>query len=703
MRLHRLANIFMIGGWLITSGQNLMVQNDVANLNVMEVGYFIDSTGHLTDDEVHHLGSEAFLHSKKTLNLGILTTPIWLKLKLQNRDPKESRYVFYINNSLLDTVALYQYNNAHLVASMQQGEHYPSYFRYYDTKNIVFPLRLHHDKTYDVYVKIKTSGAVYLPMMVTSQKNLFDHEKVKYIFYGLFYGAILVVLIYNFFLFFSLRDSIYFLYNTYIMVIVAAISMLNGCVSYLGIFDGHRDLLNSFFGILALLTHIFSCLFCYRFLEIYKKKSLSNVILKAFMALGVFFLMLSFFIPYKATGSIASILFIFTPFFIFYISVQSWVKGNKIARFYICASSVFLASVFITSLRVLGYVEGSVYHEFMLEIGVLIDAIFISMALADKLRKLNIAMMNAQEKERFAIAEKEMVIVEHNNILEEKIGQRAMEMLEKNHQIEFYAQKIAQQNQLLQQHNENLESQIDARTMEISLNNNHLAKKTTRLEQFTYIVSHNLKSPVQNIDILLNFIDQKSLDMPTREYFCVLRKTNDQLKNIISDINVLVSQDRGSDIVLNEIDLSTIINNIKEKLVIQILESNCLIYTDFEIQRFPSFSPYIDSILYNLVNNAIKYRSLERSIVITINAAVLDDQVVITVKDNGKGIEPDKLEHICKLFYRIDEEHEGRGMGLFIVKSQIEQLDGKLVIGSEVGLGTVFTILLPLKKTKADL
>lgn len=697
MRLRHLIIMFLVETWQLASGQSCMVQTDADGLSVIEMGYFIDSSGSLDEDEVRSLGKGAFLQSNQTLNLGILTTPVWIKLRLQNKDAEESRYVLYINNSLLDTVFVYQYRGSSHTVTMQQGEHYPSYFRYYDTKNIVFPLKMPHGEPYDVYVKIKTSGAVYLPILLTSQKNLFDHEKMKYIFYGLFYGAILVVLIYNFFLFFSLKDSIYFLYNTYILVIVAAISMLNGFMSYLSLFDGHRDLLNSSFGFIALGTHTISCLFCYRFLEIYKRRSLSNSILRFFMALGIFFLILSFFIPYKATGSIASILFICTPFFIFSISVHSWIKGNKIARFYIFASSFFLASVFITCLRVLGFIEGSKYQEFILEIGVVIDTLFISLALADKLRKLNLAKMNAQEKERLAIADKEMVIVEHNNILEEKIGQRTKEMLEKNHQLEFYAQKIAQQNQLLQEHNENLESQINERTQEISLNNAHLAKKTTRLEQFTYIVSHNLRSPVQNIDTLLNFVDQKSLDIATQEYFNILQKTNDQLKNVISDINVLVSQDKGHEIEFGEVHLPTIVNNIKDKLVIQILESNCIIHTDFEMKSFLSFSPYVTSILYNLVSNAIKYRSQERSLVININAALLDNQVVITVKDNGNGIEPEKLEHICKLFYRVDEEREGRGMGLFIVKSQIEQLDGKLVIGSEVGLGTVFTILLPYK------
>lgn len=693
MRLHHFIIILMVGGWLLTSGQNPMVKSDVAGLSIVEMGYFIDSSNTLDENGIHNLEKDVFQKSDRTLNLGILAKPVWLKLSLKNQDLQASRYVLYINNALLDTVTVYQYG----MVTMHQGEHYPSHSRYYDTKNIVFPLKLPHGETHDVYVKIKTSGAIYLPILLTSQKNLFHYEKSKYLFYGLFYGAVLVVLIYNFFLFFSLKDSIYFLYNAYIFVIVAAISMLNGFMSYLSLFDGHRELLNSFFGILALLTHTISCLFCYRFLELYKRRTLSNLILKFFMALGVFFLLLSFFVPYKATGSIASLLFICTPIFIFSISVHSWIRGNKIARFYIFASSFFLLSVFITCLRVLGFIEGAEYQEFMLEIGVVIDAIFISLALADKLRKLNLAKIHAQEKERLAIADKEMVIFEHNNILEEKIGQRAKEMLEKNHQLEFYAQKIAQQNQLLQEHNDNLESQIDARISEISLSNSHLAKKTTRLEQFTYIVSHNLKSPVHNIDVLLNFVDQKSLDIATQEYFNVLRKTNAQLKNIISDISVLVSQDKGSEIALGEIDLPTIVNNIKDKLVIQILESNCIVYTDFEIEKFLSFSPYMNSILYNLISNAIKYRAPERSIVIHVNASVLEEQIAITVKDNGKGIEPEKLEHVCKLFYRIDEEHEGRGMGLFIVKSQIEQLDGKLVIASEVGLGTVFTILLPYK------
>ncbi|HTF82471.1 MAG TPA: sensor histidine kinase, partial [Cytophagales bacterium] len=385
------------------------------------------------------------------------------------------------------------------------------------------------------------------------------------------------------------------------------------------------------------------------------------------------------------------------PMLIFFISLRKWHEGNKIARFYIFATTFFLVSVVITCLKVLGLIESTMAQEFMLEIGVAIDAVFISLALGDKLRNLNYEKNMAKEKERVAIADKERLITEQNSVLENKISNRMDEIIQKSYQLEFFSKKIKDQNNLLKKHNENLELQIEERTKQVVLTNTQLKRKTARLEQFTYIVSHNLKSPVRNISTLMDFVQEEKLDMTTKAYFDILKKTNNQLKNIIEDINILVSHDQHTEIELSSVNLPTVVGNIQDKLLIQIIESNCVIDTDFAVSTFMSFPPYITSILYNLINNAIKHRSWDRPIKIHITSYKIEDAIVITVVDNGKGIAAEQLPHVCKLFYKVDNDQEGKGMGLFIVKSQIEQLGGKLHIGSVLNEGTIFEISIPQK------
>lgn len=699
MFLYKLFFVLVLIVYGFLKAQNNMIHlNDQAQfMKNPSFDYFIDSSGSMTLEEVKQLDARRFYqhHNQENLNLGLLGKTVWLKLPFRNADPKYDKYVFYINYSLLDSVFLYQYSQNENYAPMEQGELYPSYTRYYDTKNIVFPIKAPLEEQQVIYVKIKTSGSVYLPITITSEPYLYNYEKNKYIYYGLFYGAILVVLIYNFFLFFTLRDFIYLLYNIYIIVTVTAISTFNGFISYFGIFDENRNLLNHLFSNFAVLTNIISCLFCYLFLELENKERIGAIILKFFILLGVIIWLFSFFMPYKITASFASTLFIITPCFIFFISLYSWYKGNDVARFYLFATTFFMVSVALTSFRILGFIKGNDSQEFMLEIGIVIDTIFISLALADKLRKLDIERIKAQNNERIAIQDKERFISEQNNILETKIGSRTEEILEKSKKLESFSQTITEQNELIKKYNDNLEQQIEERTKQIVYSNMQLEKKTMRLEQFTYIVSHNLKSPVNNLNTLLDFVNESNLDEETQEYFKVIKKTNQQLKNIIDDINILVTHDKETEIELTEVNLVKEIENIKDKLIIQILDSSCEIITDFKANYFRSFPPYITSILYNLINNSIKYRSMDRSIKIWVESMYTENHLVLKVRDNGKGIPPSELEHVFKLFYKIDHEQEGKGMGLFLVKSQVEQLGGKVVIESELDRGTQFTITIP--------
>jgi signal transduction histidine kinase len=348
------------------------------------------------------------------------------------------------------------------------------------------------------------------------------------------------------------------------------------------------------------------------------------------------------------------------------------------------------------SFRVLGIITGNKFQETLIELGVIIDAVLISLALADKLRKLRMDKERSQESELAAVAEKERLIIEQNNILERK-SSRTKEILEKNDQLELFSQTIKQQNDLLKDYTENLEKQIEARTKEILETNKQLERKTDRLEQFTYIVSHNLKSPVNNLDALLGFVNFDNLSDENKEYFSVIGKTSSQLINIIEEINILVKLDKGTDIEYTEIDLNSVVDNIKDKLIIQIEDTNCLIKTNFQVNKIQSFPAYITSILYNLISNAIKYRSSDRSIEILLESFDEEETTIIKVKDNGHGIAESQLEDVFKLFYKIDYEKEGKGMGLFIVKSQVELLDGKIEITSKLGEGTTFCIYLPKK------
>lgn len=659
------------------------------------IKYLIDTAGTLTAEELDKFSDEHFISQSGLLNLGMFDKPVWLKLKVKNNNSEIERWVINFNFPLIDTIVLYQvFANGTMVVK-QHGEMFPTHSKYYDNKNIALPIDINYNEIHTIYLKIKTDGVVYLPFTISSEESMYEAEKKSYLFYGLFYGATIIILIYNLLLFFTLKDFIYLLYCFYVFVIIGILSYFNGFISYLGIFNEDRTQLNKLFGNIVFNFVIISSLFCYYFLEINKWCNIFSKILRGIIVLGIVFTILSFFIQYQITIRIASAMYIITPFSLLFVSLYSWIRGNYTARFYTIASSFFLVSVLMMSLRVMGVITGNRFQETLIELGVIIDAVLISLALADKLRKLRMDKDKSQESELAAIAEKERLIIEQNNILENKISLRTKEILEKNEQLEEFSRTIQQQNDLLKEYTENLEKQIEARTKEILETNKQLERKTDRLEQFTYIVSHNLKSPVHNLNALLGFVDLNSLSEENKEYFTVIRKTSDQLINIIEEINILVKLDKGTDIEYTEIHLPQVLDDIKDKLIIQIEESHCVFHVDLKVEVVKSFVPYVNSILYNLISNAIKYRSPERQIEITMDSEENEEEIIVHIADNGLGIAADQVNSVFKLFYKINAEKEGKGMGLFIVKSQIELLGGKITLESTLGKGTQFTLWFP--------
>jgi signal transduction histidine kinase len=132
----------------------------------------------------------------------------------------------------------------------------------------------------------------------------------------------------------------------------------------------------------------------------------------------------------------------------------------------------------------------------------------------------------------------------------------------------------------------------------------------------------------------------------------------------------------------------------------KIAEANATIKFDFSLAKKCYCIPaYLDSIFYNLISNAIKYRAPDRDPIITLRSAIELGKMVLTIQDNGSGIDLEKQKNkIFNLYQRFHHNVEGKGMGLFLVKTQIEALHGNIEIESQPNKGTTFRISLPLKE-----
>ncbi len=221
-----------------------------------------------------------------------------------------------------------------------------------------------------------------------------------------------------------------------------------------------------------------------------------------------------------------------------------------------------------------------------------------------------------------------------------------------------------------------------------------LTKSNADLKQFSFITSHNFRAPLSNITAILNLLNYNDLDNDNKELLEMLKTSSLQLSKTIDDLtNMLVIKNNVNE-AADTINFKDIYKKIEKVLSYTWTEAGAYIVTDFKVPFVKFNAVYLESILINLVSNAINYRSRDRSLLITIKTGTnTDGATTLSISDNGKGI--DLTRHGSKIFglyQRFHENTKGNGLGLFIIKSQVDSLGGKIEVESEVDKGTTFII-----------
>ena len=222
-----------------------------------------------------------------------------------------------------------------------------------------------------------------------------------------------------------------------------------------------------------------------------------------------------------------------------------------------------------------------------------------------------------------------------------------------------------------------------------------LTQNNKDLKQFSYITSHNLRAPLSNLTGLLNLIEDIPIENEElQEILDGFNKSTHLLNETINDlVKVIIIKDNPS-IKKEEVLLKEVFENVFSQLSFQIELFKPIIKINFDNVSIININKaYIESILLNLLTNAIKYRSENRKLKITIHANQVDDQVELSFKDNGIGIDLERnKDKVFGLYQRFHNYPDSKGLGLYLVKSQVETMGGTISIESEVNKGTAFTL-----------
>jgi len=234
--------------------------------------------------------------------------------------------------------------------------------------------------------------------------------------------------------------------------------------------------------------------------------------------------------------------------------------------------------------------------------------------------------------------------------------------------------------------------------VEFSLNKSLqlVSDQNTRLLNFSYIVSHNLRSHAGNIKSIVRFLGLSKTEEEKKLLMDNLRIVSENFESTMLHLNEIVQINSNVNIYLEELNLYEYASKATEMLEEIIHSKEAIVLNRIPDNFIIKYNPaYLESILYNFLSNALKYSSPVRIPEIHLDAYWEQDRPVLVCKDNGLGIDLDKNGH--KLFGMYKTFHgnkDAKGIGLFMTRNQVEAMHGKIEVDSQVGIGTIFKIYL---------
>jgi len=256
---------------------------------------------------------------------------------------------------------------------------------------------------------------------------------------------------------------------------------------------------------------------------------------------------------------------------------------------------------------------------------------------------------------------------------------------------------ISEQQEKLLSTNAQLEKMVREKSADLIRTNEELVRHNNELRQFSYTISHNLRGPVARLLGLTDLFTKPISTEEKDEIGFMINKSGHELDSVLRDLSLII--DLRNDLyqvrekISFEVELTKTISMLREQI-----RSGYQIDVDFSEAPFVySIRAMIQSILYNLLSNAIKYRNPENELRIRVKTTKhFNRDVTLQVSDNGLGFNLEgQKENLFKLYKRFHTHVDGKGLGLYLVKTQVDTLGGRINIESEINRGTTFTITLP--------
>lgn len=677
-----------------------------------QIEYYIDTAAAFDSSSI--INCRYFSKNKSTVPVFIHSQhDIWLKFTVQN-NMLDSQFFLRINYPNISHLWLYKANSGNTLSLINHTGNATNYnTRMFDNINFTFPFEISPSEKQTYYFKISSKHPIELPISITDSNSEVSSYYIQHFIIGTYLGIIISILLYNAFLFFSTKDKSYLLYVVYLFFLGFAQITFSGW-SFKYLWPSHPEI--NFYSIVwtSGLAGISGVAFGKSFLNSPRYAPKLNKVLSILILLYIVSLITILFKQTLISYLILNVNGFLVGIFLLLTSIIIIKEGYRTAYFYLFAWSFFLFALIVFVLRNMGIIPTNNFTHSVLYLGSSLEAILLSIALADRInvlkREKEISQAEALQKAR----ENEQLVNQQNIMLEEKVALRTEELQNANSQL-----------------NEALDNLKDTQTQLVE------AEKMASLGQLTAGIAHEINNPINFVKSNINplRLDVKDL-LEILNAYDELHHINgsdtykqklDTIQNLKESMDVSYIQteidnlisgiedgaERTAEIVrglrtfsrIDEAALKTV--NIHDGILstLVLLKNNTPFYVnvikefnaDGEIECFPG---KLNQVFMNIITNAIqaiKAKPVKADKeTITIKTRDIENKCIeISIKDSGIGMSEETKHHIFEPFFTTKDIGEGTGLGMAIVFKIIQKHSGKININSIPNDGAEFVITLP--------
>lgn len=588
------------------------------------------------------------------------TKTYWLKFDLQNAENFDQTYILYSMNKW-GSAKIFSKNPLIFSKGIKAGSLLPLDQRSYPRSITAFKIILEKNKVSTFYLRLKGTLSIYTPNVIdfkiSTLEDFEQQDKKRFWLQALFIGIIVIMALYNFVIYLSVRDISYLYY---------VISILGIGLYFFFYYGFGIELLwkNSpkwdtyAFAFIVPMTNLARIYFTKSYLHLDKNFPLINKALNIFSVFCLFISLLAL-VCYWGNIDFLDLLvdligFIGTAVLsmMFLCGVMVWRKGYSPARYFSLANLILVSGGILFIIRELNWISDNSLTRYAVQIGVIAQVVLFSLGLSSRLNQAQVKVTQMElDKER-----------ERKQLLEE--------------QSQLLQQKVAEQT-------------ADLRAL------NHLKDKLLS------IISHDLRNPLVSLDSFLNLLINHHDRLTEQERMTLTQKARQSLSNLNQLLSNLLlwSRSQINQVVFNPqlIDIQSVIKCAIELHSLDIELKNIKIETSIDkLKDIVVDAEMVDFIVRNLLGNAIKFSY--KNGVIKIQVRQKDKGFVISVIDEGVGMTEEQIQKIAtqKIIpsTRGTAKEKGSGLGLVLCREFVEMHGGSMDITSD-GL-TVVSCYLPV-------